>query len=261
MDIQTLLMLSCTVFGASLLQAATGIGYGVIAGPILLIVLNGSEAFEISTLHNLIIAVVLFPVVRNMVNTHLLSFLIVGGSLGILTGFLFQNLFSVWVLKVFSAVMVSFVATSLALDMRHTEQVDRSDSQPAKEISVVGFLSGIMGGMLAMPGPIAATWMSVRGYSKQETRSTILAFFIFAYGSNVLLYWSTYGFSNDVLKLTLTLAAPLALGIFIGNTISKHVSEVMFRKVLLAVLLATVASLVADWIVWTLVAHVVASPG
>ena len=118
-----------------------------------------------------------------------------------------------------------------------------------------------MGGMLAMPGPIAATWMSVRGYSKQETRSTILAFFIFAYGSNVLLYWSTYGFSNDVLKLTLTLAAPLALGIFIGNTISKHVSEVMFRKVLLAVLLATVASLVADWMVWTLVAHVVASPG
>lgn len=59
MDIQTLLMLSCTVFGASLLQAAAGIGYGVIAGPILLIVLNGSEAFEISTLHNLIIAIVL----------------------------------------------------------------------------------------------------------------------------------------------------------------------------------------------------------
>ena len=114
MGIQTLLMLSCAVFGASLLQAATGIGYGVIAGPILLVVLNGSEAFEVSTLHNLIIAIVLFPVVRNMVNTNLLRILIVGGTLGILTGFLFQNLFSVWVLKVFSAVMVSLDDAVLA---------------------------------------------------------------------------------------------------------------------------------------------------
>ena len=146
--------------------------------------------------------------------------------------------------------MVSFVATSLALNMRQTEKTGRLDSQPAKEIYIVGFLSGIMGGMLAMPGPLAATWMSVRGYSKQETRSTILAFFIFAYGSNVLLYWSTHGFSDDVSKLTLTLAAPLALGVVMGNMISKHVSEATFRKVLLAVLLATVVILVSDWVLW-----------
>ena len=105
-----------------------------------------------------------------------------------------------------------------------------------------------MGGMLAMPGPLAATWMSVRGYPKQEVRATILAFFIFAYGSNVVLYSSTSGFSGGVGKLSLTLAAPLILGVVAGNSISKHVSEAVFRRILLAVLTATIAMLLVDWL-------------
>ncbi|MDN3722312.1 hypothetical protein QW131_31645 [Roseibium salinum] len=62
-------------------------------------------------------------------------------------------------------------------------------------------MSGIMGGMLAMPGPLAATWMSIRSYEKASVRSTILAFFVFAYGANVLSYTAVSGFDAQTLKL------------------------------------------------------------
>ena len=38
--------------------------------------------------------------------------------------------------------------------------------------------------MLAMPGPIAAAWMSINGLLKNEIRATIISFFVFAYGVN-----------------------------------------------------------------------------
>ena len=34
------------------------------------------------------------------------------------------------------------------------------------ETASIGTLAGIMGGMLAMPGPLAATWMSLRAFDK-----------------------------------------------------------------------------------------------
>ncbi len=41
---QEIIVLGIAIFGASALQASTGIGFGVIAGPVLLIVLNDGAA-------------------------------------------------------------------------------------------------------------------------------------------------------------------------------------------------------------------------
>ena len=54
---QEFFLLNVAVLVASALQSATGIGFGVIAGPILLIVLNDGSAIQISIALNLLIAV------------------------------------------------------------------------------------------------------------------------------------------------------------------------------------------------------------
>ena len=87
MDSSTLVLLTGTIFAASSLQAATGIGYGVIAGPVFLIIFNGVEALQLSVTHNLAIAVLLFPFLRAHVNGALLVTLVPGSVLGLLTGF------------------------------------------------------------------------------------------------------------------------------------------------------------------------------
>ncbi|MCH8244510.1 hypothetical protein IIB97_01325 [Patescibacteria group bacterium] len=58
---QEFLILSIAIFAAATLQSATGIGFGVIAGPVLLVVLNDSAAIQVSIILNLLIAMLLAP--------------------------------------------------------------------------------------------------------------------------------------------------------------------------------------------------------
>ncbi|MDD9746441.1 MULTISPECIES: sulfite exporter TauE/SafE family protein [Marinovum] len=243
MDPALLSLLSLAVFGAAMLQAATGIGYGVIAGPIFLVVLNGTEAIQISTLHNLAIALVLVPRLRGGVQKPVLGWLTVGSIAGIAVGLGLQGAVSVVALKLVAAAMVTFVAFTLAADMRRVRGQAPASPPAVPEIISVGTLAGIMGGMLAMPGPLAATWMSVRAFDKASVRATILAFFVFAYGANVLSYALVSGFALPTLKLAAWLAPALALGVAAGAGVSARLSEALFRKVLLGVLTATVAML------------------
>ena len=238
MDVATYLMLATAVFGASALQAATGIGYGVIAGPVFLVAMNGAEAFQLSTLHNLLIAVLLAPLLISHVRWGTLKPLLLGSFLGIAAGLLLQQVIHVGLLKLVSAAMVGFVAITLLRGLRG-DRAQRHEAENAFEAGSVGILAGLMGGMLAMPGPLAATWMAIRGYSKREIRSTILSFFIAAYGVNAVFYAVFTGFSGDILWQSVLLSPPLLVGIAVGSIATRWLSEQLFRQVLLTVLVLT----------------------
>jgi uncharacterized membrane protein YfcA len=247
MDVPMLILLGSAVFGASCLQSATGIGYGVIAGPIFLVILNGIEAFQISTIHNFCIALILLPMFWGQINRKLLCWLVVGSFGGIPFGFYLQTTVDIVLLKIAASLMVGFVTVALILDIRKATPLSGITKKTPFENIGVGSLSGLMGGMLAMPGPLAATWMSIRGVSKSEVRATVLAFFLFAYGANIMLYTSVIGVSADVLSLSLWLLPPLVLGIVAGNGLSNWYSEQTFRYMLLLILILTMVLLVADW--------------
>ena len=79
---QEFFLLNLVVLVASALQSATGIGFGVIAGPILLIVLNDGSAIQISIALNLLIAVILSPFLWNNVDRSILRNFVVGLAIG-----------------------------------------------------------------------------------------------------------------------------------------------------------------------------------
>jgi uncharacterized membrane protein YfcA len=240
MDPALLAFLTCAVFGAAMLQSATGIGYGVIAGPVLLVVLNGPEAIQISTLHNFLIGLFLVPVLRARVQVRVLGLLCLGALAGIAIGFTLLSALSVTALKLIAAGMVLFVTLTLLADMMRRREMTGGGQYARGETLAVGALSGVMGGMLAMPGPLAATWMSVRGFDMGSVRATILAFFIFAYGVNILSYVTLTGFDPQTLKLASVLTIPLAVGVLVGGLLAKRLSERVFRYLLLGVLAATI---------------------
>ena len=63
----------------------------MIAGPILLVVLNGNEAFQISTVHNFLIALMLTPFVFRGSDRFALRCLLIGSAFGIPAGFIIQG--------------------------------------------------------------------------------------------------------------------------------------------------------------------------
>ena len=106
-------LLGVSVFFAACLQSATGIGYGVIAGPLFLVILNDNEAFQLSTIHNLAIALFLAPYVWKDINRTVLRNFLLGGSFGLLIGFTIYFWSSVGQLKFAAILMVTFVTIIL----------------------------------------------------------------------------------------------------------------------------------------------------
>lgn len=247
MDAPTLTLLLGTIFVASSLQAATGVGYGVIAGPIFLIIFNSSAALQLSVIHNLAIAVLLFPFLRAHVERALLWHLILGGALGLMVGFALQLVISTWVLKVIALIMVAFVTLALLRDIVRTRK-GRSTPLPTQlEKLGIGTAAGFMGGIVAMPGPVISTWMSACGWRKQEVRATVLAFFIFAYGAVLILYAALQDIETSTLVLSLKLLPVVGLGLIVGTRAARYLSEDSYRKILLGVLALTMLLSVSDW--------------
>jgi len=236
---QETILLGIAVFGASALQSSTGIGFGIIAGPVLLIVLNDGSAIQISVLLNLLIALSLAPSLRQKADLPMLKNLLIGLAIASPLGLLIYLRLDIALLKSLAAVVVLFTLFLLAFGQR-VSSILQSDAAGKFEQISIGVVAGIMGGSLAMPGPVPAAWMLVRGFGKETIRATILVMFVVAYTIALLLQFLMAGISTETLALTAVLIPPTLAGIVVGHILSSHISEVTFRWSLIIILAFTV---------------------
>ncbi len=233
-----ILVLGIAIFGASALQAATGIGFGVIAGPVLLIVLNDGSAIQISVLLNLLIATLLAPSLRQKSDRRLLKSLLFGLMIGSPLGLLIYLQMDISLLKSFAGLVVLFTLFLVLRGERASRSLQSDVTGRFEQVSI-GVIAGIMGGSLAMPGPVPAAWMSARGFDKDTVRATILVMFVVAYAIALLLQFALAEISTGTLILTAKLAPPTLAGIFVGQILSSRISETEFRWLLVIILAFT----------------------
>jgi uncharacterized membrane protein YfcA len=209
----TLIALHVAVLAAALLQAATGIGFGVIAGPIILMVMNSGSAVQVTILLSLLIAVVLAPSLYRQVHKKLLAAVAV-------------------------LLMALSVSGLLELPLRKGE-TSRGEAQNL----AIGVLSGAMSASLAMPGPVAAARMSSLAFPKETIRATILVMFVFSYSAAFAFQVGLVGFSEAAWSLTMSLLPATLIGVLIGRLLVARISERAFRRLIVVVLVATSLSL------------------
>ena len=232
------LILTLAIFGAAALQSATGIGFGVIAGPVLLVVLNDKSAIQISIVLNLLIALLLTPSLHKKAERRLLAQLLIGLAIGSPLGLIIYLNLDIGLLKVFAGVVVLFTLYVVLRGNREPSLSTEPATGRLEQISI-GTVAGIMGGSLAMPGPIPAAWMSAKGHKKETIRATILLMFVFAYTVALVLQIALAGISTETLHLCLIHAPSTIAGILIGGVLSKHISEKIFRWLLMIILMST----------------------
>ncbi len=239
---QEFLVLSLVIFSAAALQSATGIGFGVIAGPMLLVVLNDNSAIQISIILNLLIALLLAPSLRLKADRRLLSRLLIGMAVGSPLGLVIYLNMDIALLKAFAGIVVLLTLFLVLLGNRsHAASLEPASSN-IEQISI-GAVAGVMGTSLAMHGPVSAAWMAARGYDKETIRATILLMFVFAYLVALGLQYVMAGINADTLRLCMVHSPATIAGILVGGFLSKHVSEQAFRWVLMIVLIGTMIML------------------
>ena len=238
------LLLHAAVLLAALLQGATGIGFGVIAGPVILLVLSSGAAVQISILLSLLIAVVLTPTLFRRADRTLLIRFLLGTLAGLPLGILVFLLVSIDTLKLLAAFAVLFMAVS-ASGLLALSAGQGSGGRRRLEDLGVGVISGIMCASLAMPGPVAAARMSALALPKDTIRATVLVMFVFSYIAALGFQAALVGVSGETLKLTATLAPATLIGVGLGKLCVDWISERMFRRIVVGLLAATSLSLFA----------------
>ncbi len=232
------LILNIAVFGAAALQSATGIGFGVIAGPVLLIALNDGSAIQISIVLNLLIASILAPSLWQQADRQLLAKLLIGLAIGSPVGLLIFLNMDIVFLKAFAGLAVAYTLFLILRTNRATSHAPTLATKSTEQISI-GALSGIMGASLAMPGPIPAAWMSARGFSKETIRATILVMFVFAYVVALALQFGFAGIGADTMRLSATLAPSTVIGVLVGRSLVSRITEQTFHYLLVIILAST----------------------
>ena len=246
MDLE-FIALNVAVFAAAALQSATGIGFGVIAGPVLLIALNDGSAIQISIVLNLLIAMLLTPSIWQHADRQLLTKLIIGLVIGSPLGLLIFLGMNIVFLKTFAglAVLLTLVLTVRGNNVPTLPLLKTPGN--TEQISI-GVVAGIMGASLAMPGPVPAGWMSTKGFSKQTIRATILLMFVFAYFVALALQFGLAGIGADSMRLSAMLAPMTVVGILVGRALSNRLTDKTFRWLIVTILASTAVILFSSLI-------------
>jgi len=233
--------LIAVVFAASMMQSITGIGFGVIAGPVLLVSMGGAEAIQVSIVLSLLIAVILAPNTIPKVKWSLLRPLLIGVLFGTPIGAAAYATLSLDALKIIAAFVVAFM-TLVASGLLTRHPIFEEDTR--KRRVGIGMVCGALNATLAMPGPPVAAYATAIKSDKQIIRATTLVTFLFAYPVALLLQGATTGFSGALFSVALPLAIPTVLGTITGMLVSPLFSQQVFKWVTVGFLIASVVALV-----------------
>ena len=243
-------ILNLAVFGAASVQAATGIGFGALAGPILLLTLGNAAAVQITIVLSLLIALVLAPSLRREADRLVLRRLLVGSVLGLPIGIVIYVNADVALLELLAGVAVLAMAISVLAAGRPGADQDPARG-PSKRLArggtlAVGVLSGLMSTSLAMPGPPAAAWMAGRNFPKTTVRSTVLTLFVPSYAAAAVLQAWVATTTLETLSIMAKLTPATLLGLLCGHVLTSRMSDMTFRRIVLLLLWATALGLLVS---------------
>ncbi|MCV0426843.1 MAG: sulfite exporter TauE/SafE family protein [Roseibium sp.] len=229
------------LLGASL-QVATGVGLGLIAGPVLLFFLDGSAAIQTAIILNLVLTACLLPSELRDVAGRPLAHLCLWGCVGIPVGTMLLLIASSTSLKIFSGIVVLLAVVQLRF--LPAQKTASSSAQPWI-VRVGGTISGGMTGALAIPGPIALWTLLSGGLKPAAVRATLRAYFFVAYTVALIIHLVLSQREEGSLTLSAVLLPAVGLGIGLGLLGRNVISSERLRQFLELILVVMGISLLS----------------
>jgi len=220
--------------GASLVQSLTGLGFGLMIVPPLVMVVGAKDAVVVSNVLGTILSGALL--IRNLGHVEwrtgaiLLASTIVGMPFGLMV--------LIWidpgVLQVVIAATVIIFTVLLARGMQ-------IHSTGAVGNVVTGLASGVLRMSTSMSGPPVVIYLQGRGITSQRFRATLAAFF-FASGVIGIGMFALGGRFDRDTDLAIGAGTPaLVAGLAGGSALYRRVDERLFRRVVFGVLFSSSA--------------------
>lgn len=230
-------------FAGALVKSVTGLGYPVIAVPLIALVLGVEDAVVLVALPNLAANAYLCWESRDARDQTrdlgpLVGFGVVGAVIGTiaLVRLPEEPLLITLALMVLVFVVLFLRRPDLSLDPRTTR----------RGIPAVGTLIGVMQGAVGVSGPVVATW--IHGYRlapRAYVHSVTFIFGVTGFAQIVVLVLQGQ-FSAERLLAALVAAVPVAIATPLGLRLRSRLAGPTFEKVVLVVLAVSAVSLLVE---------------
>lgn len=143
---------------------------------------------------------------------------------------------------VLNSMMALALITAISL-MAFNPQVQISPRWERWTGGLVGTLSGAMGGVSSLTGPIIITFLMALKLKREEFIGTISVIYLFGAAPLYAALWWYGRLEFSHLLVSVVAMGPMALGLSLGKRVRTRVSELWFRRILLVFLLCIAVAL------------------
>jgi uncharacterized membrane protein YfcA len=218
---------------ASLVMGLAGFGNALVAMAFLPYFMPPATAIAVLTIYTVVFAIAIFVPVRRHLAPRSVTRLLVGTVLGTPLG--------VWILVAFPASTLNRIIGGVLVVVVLLEWVGGYPERLAGRWWGLGagFVAGIMGGAVGMPGPPVVLYSTAQGWSPQTIKANLQVFFVVNQAVILAGYWRAGLLTGDVWRLSVSFAVPAAAGTVLGILLFNHVDHASFRRVVFAVLVVS----------------------
>ena len=225
------------MFSGALLQGITGFGSGLLAVPLLSLLLPLTLITPLLSVVNLVMALHLCWLLKSYLAIRPWLPLLLLGVVGSLIGNFLLLHYDVSLLQIGMAVFVLMVALLFWFGIQfHTRATPLTQA-------VTGLLAGISNGALTLGGPPVVLFLTSQRLDRMTFRATLSGFFLVLAATNVISFASQQRYHPNQIDTLVVLLVAVVTGAWLGHKISPKLSDHVFRR--LSLVLVMIAGLMA----------------
>ena len=227
-----LLILLSGAFLGAFVQGATGFGSGLLINAFWLHIMEPTHAIPLNVVTSLFISGVPIYKLRKKLNFSKLKQFAIFGVVGIPIGMYLLVIsdpsklkFSIGILLVIYALLMLKIS-SFSINVNN------------KSINnLVGFISGVIGGLTALLGIIPVAWFSIQRLPKNTKRGTYEPFIFITSIAAIISFAFAGLYKIEMIFDLLKIIPALLVGSWLGIKIYNKINDNLFRKVVLGLIL------------------------
>lgn len=216
---------------AGAVQGLTGFGAGLVAIPLLCLVLDVKIAVPLVVLNYVFITGFLCFELRSYLDVRKITPLLIGSIPGIAIGSQLLGICNPEIVRLFLGfLLVIYCGYQLFT-------VPRSFKMPRIVGYAAGFFTGLFTALLSAGGPPAIIYSALTDWTKDEIKATLTGFFVFNTGATVIAH-AVSGLTTMLTLQYLCVTMPLVLiGTAIGHKCSARIDQAAYLKIIYILLI------------------------
>jgi len=230
------------VLAAYFIKGLSGFGPALLMVPFLSILIDPPTAITVTALMDFLAGALLLPSVRKNINWKFVLQLFSTLAAGAVAGTYLLGEIPVLVLEkiIGSAILVFAILIMIQKNENHRSRESRERSWWRYPI---GFLSGLLGGLLGISGPPLIIYMKMH-YAKTFFRTQLIGIFFLGTGWRFFLYQVNRIEMHLTLPVLSVFVGVMIVGLILGSKIHVRVSETVFNRIVAGLIIIPAVNLI-----------------